>query len=46
VFWKGWHNLVEYLNWLLLNRAISSKRVIYNFLPIFGSNFEKSLEYT
>jgi hypothetical protein len=31
---------------LLLNRAVLSKRGIYNFVQIFGSNFEKSLEYT
>jgi hypothetical protein len=46
VFWKGLHNLVECLNLLLLNRAVSSKSMIYNFIQIFGSNFEKSLEYT
>jgi hypothetical protein len=38
--------LVEFLNLLLLNRAVSSKCRIYNFIQIFGSNFEKSLEYT
>jgi hypothetical protein len=30
----------------LLNRVVSSKRMIYNFIRIFGSNFEKSIEYT
>jgi hypothetical protein len=38
--------LVECLNLLLLNRTVSSKRMIYNFIQIFDSNFEKSLEYT
>jgi hypothetical protein len=46
MFWKGWHNLVECLNLLLLNRVVSSKSMIYNFIQIFGSNYEKSLEYT
>jgi hypothetical protein len=42
VFWEGWHNLFEFLNFLLLNRAVSGKRRIYNFTRIFGSNFKKS----
>jgi hypothetical protein len=46
VFWESWHNLFEFLNLLLLIRAVSSKRMIYNFIRIFGSNFEKSVEYT
>jgi hypothetical protein len=32
VFWVGWHNLVEFLNFLLLNRAVSSKHRIYLFM--------------
>jgi hypothetical protein len=46
VFWKSWHDLVEFINFLLLNRAVSSKRMVYNFIQIFGLNFGKSLEYT
>jgi hypothetical protein len=38
--------MVEFLNLLLLNQAVSIKRMIYNFIRIFGSNFEKSSEYT
>jgi hypothetical protein len=38
--------LVEFLNLLLFNRAVSSKRRIYNFIRIFDSSLEKSLEYT
>jgi hypothetical protein len=46
VFWESWHDLVEFINFLLLNRAVSDKRRIYNFTRIFGSNFKISLEYT
>jgi hypothetical protein len=46
VFWESCYNLVVFQNLLLFNRAVSSKRRIYNFIQIFGSNFEKSLEYT
>jgi hypothetical protein len=37
---------LNFVNLLLPNRAVSSKRSIYNFIRIFGSNLEKSLEYT
>jgi hypothetical protein len=46
VFWESLHDLVEFINFLLLNRAVSGKRRIYNFTRIFGSNFKKSLQYT
>jgi hypothetical protein len=46
VFWESLHDLVEFIDFLLLNRAVSGKRRIYNFTRIFGSNFKKSLQYT
>jgi hypothetical protein len=46
VFWESLHDLVEFIDFLLLNRAVSGKRRIYNFTLIFGSNFEKYLQYT
>jgi hypothetical protein len=39
VFWESWHDLVEFINFVLLNRAVSGKRRIYLFMRVFGSNF-------